>query len=201
MKLYCSPGACSLASHIALREAGLACEIVMVGRDKKTADGRDYNAINPKGYVPALELDDGQVLTEGPTILQYIADRSPASGLAPAAGSLQRYRLQEWLGYINSEIHKGFSPFFVPGTTAEAKAAAAASLGRRLGFIDQALGDRPFLLGEGFSVADAYLFVVLGWGRYANVDIGQWPRLKALHARVAERPRVQEAMKEEGLLK
>jgi len=201
MKLYYTPGACSLASHIALREAGLSFEIIRVGHDKKTADGADFNAINPKGYVPVLQLDDGQLLTEGPTVLQYIADRRPTTGLAPAPTDFQRYRLQEWLGYINSEIHKSFGPFFNPAATPAMKEAATATLARRLGFIEQSLGERPFLLGGAFTVADAYLFVVLGWLQYAKVDMGQWPRLQALHARVAGRPCVREAMKAEGLLK
>lgn len=201
MKLYYSPGACSLASHIALLEAGLPFEAVRVGRDKKTSDGNDFNVINPKGYVPALALDDGQLLTEGTAVLQYIADRNPASGLAPPAGDLQRYRLLEWLGYINSEIHKNFSPFFNPAATAQMKDMAKANLQRRLTYAEQALGDRPFLLGERFTVADAYLFTILGWGPAAGVDIGQWPGLKALHARVGARPQVQAAMKAEGLAK
>jgi len=201
MKLYYSPGACSLASHIALLEAGIPFQAIRVGRDKKTSDGADFNAINPKGYVPALGLDDGQVLTEGTAVLQYIADRNPAAGLAPPAGDMQRYRLQEWLGYINSEIHKTFSPFFNPATIEQAKEAAKAVLARRLGYAEQALGDKPFLLGERFTVADAYLFTILGWGQYAGVDIGQWPKLKALHTRVGSRPKVQAAMKAEGLLK
>lgn len=201
MKLYYSPGACSLASHIALREAGVTFEAVKVGRDKKTADGADYNAINPKGYVPALTLDDGQVLTEGPAILQYVADRNPSSGLAPPAGDMQRYRLQEWLGFLNSEVHKNFSPFFNPAATEPMKEMAKANVLRRLSFTEQALGSKPFLLGERFTVADAYLFTILSWSQYAGVDLGQWPALKALHARVAARPQVQAAMKAEGLLK
>lgn len=199
MKLYYSPGACSLAAHIALREAGVTFDAIKVGRDKKTSDGADYNAINPKGYVPALVLDDGQVLTEGPAILQYIADRNPSSGLAPPAGDMQRYRLQEWLGFLNSEVHKNFSPFFNPAATEPMKEMARANVLRRLSFTEQALTGKSFLLGERFTVADAYLFTILNWGQYAGIDLGQWQALKALHARVAARPHVQAAMKAEGL--
>ncbi|MBK7251929.1 MAG: glutathione transferase GstA [Gammaproteobacteria bacterium] len=199
MKLYYSPGACSLAAHIALREAAVTFDAIKVGRDKKTSDGADYNAINPKGYVPALVLDDGQVLTEGPAILQYIADRNPSSGLAPPASDMQRYRLQEWLGFLNSEVHKNFSPFFNPAATEPMKEMARANVLRRLSFTQQALTGRSFLLGERFTVADAYLFTILNWGQYAGIDLGQWPALKALHARVAARPHVQAAMKAEGL--
>jgi glutathione S-transferase len=202
MQLYFSPGACSLASHIALKETGLPFEAVKVdGRAKKTATGEDYWQVTAKGYVPALRLDDGQVLTEGTAILPYIADRSPASGLAPAAGTLERYRLHEWLGYINSEIHKNFGPFFTPGVTDEAKAAARAHLGKRFAFVQQSLEGREFLLGNAFSVADAYLFTVLGWCRLVGIDLGEWPALKAWHAKVAQRPTVQAAMRAEGLIK
>jgi glutathione S-transferase len=202
MKLYYSPGACSLASHIALREAGLDFEAIKVeGRAQKTAGGEDYLKITPKGYVPALRLDDGAVLTEGTAILPYIADRNPAARLAPAAGTMERYRLHEWLGYINSELHKNFGPFFAPGTTDEQKSAAKANLGKRFDFAQQALEGRAFLLGEDFSVADAYLFTVLGWCGYVGIDLGQWPGLKAYHARIASRPGVVAALKAEGLLK
>lgn len=202
MKLYFSPAACSLASHIALREAGLDFELVKTDiRDKKTASGEDYRTINSKGYVPALQLDDGQVLTENPAVLQYIADRKPERGLAPAAGSMERYRLQEWLGFIGSEIHKQFSPLFVPTTPEPAKQVAKDNIARRLAWTEQALGTRPFLLGETFTVADAYLFTVLGWPQFAGMDLGQWPGLKAYHARIAQRPAVQAALKAEGLIK
>jgi glutathione S-transferase len=202
MKLYFSPGACSLASHIALHEAGVAFEAVKVeGRGQKTAGGEDYSNITAKGYVPALKLDDGSVLTEGTAILPYVGDLKPASGLAPAAGTMARYRLHEWLGYINSEVHKNFSPFFTPGTTDEQKAAAKTNLSRRLGFIENDLGTRSFLLGDSFTVADAYLFTVLGWLRYVGMGLDQWPQLKAYHGRIAGRPAVQAAMKAEGLIK
>ena len=202
MKLYYAPGACSLASHIALREAGVPFEAVKVeGRGQKTAGGIDYLTVTPKGYVPALRLDDGEVLTEGTAILPYVGDLNPAAKLAPAHGTLARYRLHEWLGYVATELHKNFGPFFTPGTTDEQKAAAKANLGKRFEFVQAALADRPFLLGNDFSVADAYLFTVLGWLGYVGMDLGQWPALKAWHAGVAARPAVQAAMRAEGLIK
>lgn len=202
MKLYFSPGACSLAAHIALIEGGLPFEAVKVeGRGQKSAGGEDYAKVTAKGYVPALRLDDGAVLTEGTAILPYIGDRKPDSGLAPAAGTMARYRLHEWLGYINSEVHKNFSPFFAPGATDEQKAVAKANLGRRFAFVQTELGDQPFLLGDTFTVADAYLFTVLGWCAYVGIDLGQWPGLKSYHGRIAGRPAVQAALRAEGLLK
>lgn len=202
MKLYYSPGACSLASNIALREAGIDFELVKVeGRGQKTAGAEDYFKVTPKGYVPALRLDDGAVLTEGTAILPYIGDLKPASGLVPAAGTMPRYRTHEWLGYINSEVHKNFSPFFAPGTTDEQKAAAKTNLGKRFDFIQAELGDKPFLLGEQFTIADAYLFTVLGWCAYVGIDLGQWAGLKSYHGRIAGRPAVQAALKSEGLIK
>lgn len=202
MQLYYSPGACSLASHIALKETGLPFEAVKVDiRAKKIANGEDYLQVTPKGYVPALRLDDGQVLTEGAAILPYIGDRAPASGLAPAAGTLERYRVHEWLGYISSELHKNFGPFFAPGVGDDAKAAAKVNLGRRFTFVQQALENREFLVGERFTVADAYLFTVLGWTRVVGIDLGEWPVLKAWHAKIAQRPAVQAAMRAEGLIK
>lgn len=202
MQLYYSPGACSLASHIALREAGVAFEAIKVeGRGKKTANGEDYLSVTAKGYVPALRLDDGQVLTEGTAILPYVADRNPAAGLAPAAGTLDRYRMHEWLGYINSEVHKGFGVFFTPGATDEAKATGKLNLAKKFAFIQQELEGHDYLLGNTFSVADAYLFTVLGWTRIVGIDLGEWPALTAYHARIAARPAVQAAMKAEGLIK
>ena len=202
MKLYYSPGACSLASHIALKEAGLSFEAIKVdGRAKKAANGEDYWQVTAKGYVPALRLDDGSVLTEGTAILPYIGDRKPETGLAPAAGTIERYRVHEWLGYINSEVHKGFGPFFAPGTSDEAKANAKTALGKRFDFVQQALDGREFLVGNTFTVADAYLFTVLGWCRIVGIDLGGWPVLKAWHAKIAQRPAVQAAMRAEGLIK
>jgi len=201
MKLYFSPGACSLASHIALLEAGLPFEAVQVGRDKKAANGEDYWTVTAKGYVPALRLDDGSVLTEGTAILPYIADQKPAAKLAPPAGTLARYRMQEWLGYFNSEVHKAYGPFFTPGATDAAKEAAAANLGKKFDYVEKTLGDGPFLLGEQFSVADAYAFVILGWSRMVGIDLGKWPHLKAYHERIGVRANVVAAMKAEGLVK
>ncbi len=202
MKLYYSPGACSLASHIALREAGLSFEAVKVeGRGPKMAGGEDYSKVTAKGYVPALRLDDGSVLTEGTAILPFVGDQNPASGLAPAAGTMARYRLHEWLGYINSELHAKFGPFFIPGTTEEQKASAKMNLARRFDFAQSELGSKQFLMGDTFTVADAYLFTVLGWCSFVGIDLGQWPGLKAYHGRIASRPAVQAALKAEGLIK
>ena len=202
MKLYYFSGACSLASNISLREAGLAFELVKVDRrTKKTADGLDFNEVNPKGYVPALRLDNGEVLTENVAVLQYIADRNPAAQLAPAAGTLERYRLMEWLGFINSEVHKNFSPLFRDDAHEEVKQYARRALGVRLDYLNRSIGNRTFLTGEPSTVADAYLFTVLGWGRYVNVDLGQWPQLQRYVERVGARPHVIEALKSERLLK
>lgn len=199
MKLYYMPGACSLSPHIALREAGLPFELVKVGRDKRTADGEDFLAINPYGYVPALALDSGEVLLEGPAIVQWIADQAPERGLAPAAGSMDRYRLQSALTLVNSEIHKPIGSLFNPALSEEAKAATLQRVDARLKTLSAQLGDGPWLVGDAYSVADAYLFVVLAWLRIFKVDLGQWPVLAAHSARVAQRPAVQEALKAEGL--
>ena len=202
MKLYYSPGACSLSPHIVAREAGIELELIKADtKTKKMEDGGDYWQINAKGYVPALRLDNGQLLTEGPAIVQYLADQKPASGLAPAAGSFERYRVQEWLNFITSEIHKNFSPLFNPAASADWKEAAKANLAKRFGFIATHLEGKQYLMGDQFTVADAYLFTVANWGQFVGVDIGQWPAVKAFHARVAARPKVQEALKAEGLLK
>ena len=202
MKLFFSPGACSLSPHIVAREAGLNIDLIKADtKTKKMDDGGDYWQVNAKGYVPALLLDDGQLLTEGPVIVQYLADRVPASNLAPAAGTMERYRLQEWLNFITSEIHKSFSPLFNPAATPEWKAGAKANLEKRFAFVAEKLAGRSYLMGEQFTVADAYLFTVANWGQFVGLDIGQWPALKAHHARVAARPKVQEALKAEGLLK
>lgn len=200
MKLYFSPGACSLASHIALREAGLEFEAVKVDlRTKQAANGEDYLAVNPKGYVPALRLDSGEVLTEGTAVLPYIADRNPAAQLAPPAGTLERYRLQEWLGFINSEIHKSFSVFFNPATPEEMKQATKERLAGRLEFADRALASRSYLLGEQFTVADAYLYTVLRWCDRFGIDRTRWPDLQRYFERVGARPHVAAAVKAEGL--
>ena len=202
MKLYYSPGACSLSPHIVLRESGLHFQPVLAStKTHKLADGTDYYGINPKGYVPLLELDNGERLSEGPAIVQYIADQVPASGLAPAAGTMARYRLQEWLNFVTSELHKGFSPLFNPAQPEEAKALFRAKLGERFAWVDQQLEGKSYLLGEQFSVADGYLFTVAGWGQHVGVDISGLKNLAAFMARVAARPAVQEAMQAEGLLK
>ena len=202
MKLYFSSGACSLSPHIALREAGVKFELVRAALKTHTlADGSDYYAVNPKGQVPLLELDDGERLSEGPAILQYIADHAPASGLAPVAGTMARYRLVEWLNFITSELHKGFSPLFDAAMPAEAKALFVAKLQDRLGYVDRQLEGRDYLMGERFCVADAYLFTVTNWAAYVGVDIGHLNNLAAYRARVAARPAVKEAMQAEGLNK
>ena len=199
MKLYISPGACSMASNIALHEAGIQFEISKVDRRTKRADGVDFVTINPKGYVPALRLDDGQVLTENVAVLQYIGDLNPAAKLAPAAGTMERYRLQEWLSFINSELHKSFSPLFNSEATEDTKTYARNYLAKRLANLESALGDKKYLMGDQFTVADAYLFTVLGWGAHVAVDIG--PKLKSYVDRVRARPHVIEAMTAEGLIK
>lgn len=202
MKLYYSPGACSLSPHIVAREAGLDIDIVLAStKTHKLQDGTDYYTINAKGYVPLLELDDGQRLSEGPAIVQYLADQAPASGLAPANGTMERYRLQEWLNFITSELHKGFSPLFNPAIPEEAKAQFRTKLLDRLQWVDSQLEGRSYLMGDSFTVADAYLFTVTGWGRLVGVDVSPFARLVAYRERVAARPAVQEALKHEGLLK
>jgi glutathione S-transferase len=200
-KLYYSPGACSLAPHIVLREAGAGFDLVKVStKTHELEGGGDYYAINPKGYVPALGLPNGEVLTEGPAITQYLADLHPAAKLAPAAGTLERARLQEWLTYIGTELHKSFGPMFTPGASDEQKAQAREKVVSRFGFVEQALSDgRAYLQGDAFSIADAYLFVIGNWARFVGIDLGQWPNLAAFQGRVAARPAVQAAMKAEGL--
>ena len=201
MKLYYTPGACSLAPHISLREAGLSFDLVKTDiRAKKLEDGSDFMAVNSKGYVPALRLDNGEVLTENGAILQYIGDRDPAAKLLPAAGTPQRYRVIEWVSFINSEIHKAYTPLFHP-TSDDVKTFARGNLATRLGWLNGALGSKKYLTGEPFTVADAYLFVVLNWGAHVDVNIGQWPNLKRLQETVGGRPRVLEALKAEELIK
>jgi glutathione S-transferase len=195
MKLYFSPGACSFSPHIALREAGLDFELVRVDlATHKLADGSDFSAINPKGYVPVLELDDGTRLTEGPAIVQYIADLKPEANLAPRAGSFARYQLQEWLGFINSEVHKSFSPLFSPNTPDAYKSILRETIANRLGYIAGHLATRDYLLGERFSVADGYLFTILNWGQWLDIDIGKWPTLATYQQRIASRASVREAL-------
>jgi glutathione S-transferase len=200
MKLYYTPGACSHAVHVALREAGLTFELERVDLlAKTTASGADYLAVNPKGYVPALRLDDGALLTEVAVLLQYVADRKPESGLAPPAGTMARYRLQEWLNYISSELHKGLGQFFNPKLPAETRPAVMPRLEQRLGLVASQLDGAPYLMGEQYSVADSYLYTILGWGPALKVDLGAWPALGAFSARVRARPAVQAARAAEGL--
>lgn len=201
MKLYFSPGACSLSPHIVLRESGLAFTTEKVDlRSKLTASGADYRAINPKGYVPALETDEGVLLTEGPAIVQYVADKAPAKGLAPAAGSIARYQLIEWLNFISTEVHKNYSPLFNPAASEDTKAAARDGLNKRYAYLDGILARRDFLLGDQFSVADAYLFVVTNWARLVKLDLASYPHVQSFHARVGARPAVQDALRAEGLI-
>ncbi len=203
MKLYYSPGACSLSPHIVAREAGLELELVKVEfSTKQTGDGRDYWTINPKGYVPALELDGGEILTEGPAIVQYLADRRPDAGLVPAAGTLERYRVQELLGYINSELHKSYSPLFNPKSTPEVRQEKQDYLRKRYGLVEKALAGKAYLSpGDRFGVADAYLFTVTNWARMVKLDLADFPNLGAFQERVAARPAVRAAMTAEGLIK
>lgn len=200
MKLYYAPGACSLSPHIVAREAGidLALEKVDLGT-KKTESGRDYLAVNPKGYVPALELDNGDVLTEGPAVVQYLADLKPDSGLAPPYGTMERYRLMEAFVFINSEIHKGYGPFFGP-LSDEARAERVAYMQKRFALVEKMLDGKTFLLGERFTVADAYLFVMVNWKDFVKVDLSAFQNVIAFHARVAARPAVQAALRAEGLI-
>ncbi|HTV23458.1 MAG TPA: glutathione transferase GstA [Polyangiaceae bacterium] len=209
MKLYYAPGACSLAPHIVLREAGLPFDLVKVDlKAKKTETGDDYNAINPKGYVPALELDatngkSGERLTEGPAITQYLADRVPEKRLAPPNGTLERARLHEWLNFITSELHKSFGPLFSPATPEDYKRQLKDKIVSRLTFVDQTLAKtkKPYLLGDDFSVADAYLFVVTNWSGGVGVDIQGLAKVNEFQARVRERPAVAAALRAEGLAK
>jgi len=202
MKLYYSPGACSLSPHIALHEAGLAYTPVLAStKSHKLQDGTDFYGINPLGYVPLLELDNGERLREGPVIVQYIADLVPEKKLAPAHGTMERYRLQEWLNFIGTEVHKGFSPLFNPATPEEYKAIARAQLLKRLQWVDSQLAGKEYLLGEQFTVADGYLFTVTNWAGFVGLDLSGLTHLAAYRARVGARPGVQAAMKAEGLLK
>ncbi len=201
MKLYYAPGACSLAAHIALIETGLPHELVKVDlKQHRTADGHDYYALNPKGYVPLLVLDDGTHLTEAGVVLQYIADRK-AGTLAPLAGTLERYHLMEWLNFIATELHKGFGPLWNASTPEATKEHARTQLGKRFAFVEQALAKHPYLAGNEFTVADAYLFVVTNWTDMLGVDTAPYPALRAFMQRMRSRPAVLQALREEGLLK
>ncbi|MCX7312490.1 MAG: glutathione transferase GstA [Alphaproteobacteria bacterium] len=201
MKLYYMPGACSLAPHIAFREAGLPFDLVKIDRSKKTEDGEDYLSINPKGAVPAIKLDNGEVMTEGAVIQQYIADKAPAKKLAAAAGTPERYRLQEMLNYIASEVHKGIGQLFNPAMPDDFKEVVKKGLAaKQFPFIEKALAGKDYLMGD-FTVADGYMFTVLNWTKMHNIDLSAFPNITAYMKRVAARPAVQEAMKAEGLLK
>lgn len=198
MKLYYSPSACSLSPHIVANELGLPIELVKVDVTiKRTEHGEDFLAINPKGLVPVLQLDDGTVLTEGPAVVQYLADLKPDAQLAPANGSMARYRLQEMLGYINSELHQSYMPLFNPACSDEVRSARMAYLRKHYGLIEAALGRTPFLLGDRFTVTDAYLFVVTRWAEFVKLDLSAFPSLLAFQARIAARPAVQAAMRRE----
>jgi glutathione S-transferase len=200
MKLYYLPGACSLASHLSLIEAGIPHAAFAVDRQtKRTADGKDYLAINPRGYVPALVLDSGEVLTETASLLPYIGALNPASKLIPAPGTLGNFRVAEWCAYLSSEVHKNLSPLFRPDTSDEQKAKQRELATTRLRFVESALGDRPFLTGTDFTVADAYLYVILSWSPRTGIDLAALPRLAAFYERVRQRPSVQAARKDEGL--
>lgn len=201
MKLFIKPGACSLSPHIVLEELGLKYDTEVVDlKDKKTASGGDYLAINPKGYVPALQLDSGEVLTEGPAIVQYLADQVPGKQLAPANGSMERYRLQEWLTFIGTELHKGHGPLFAPGTPEDYKPQVREQLAKRFAWVDRQLAGKDYLLGS-FSVADAYLYTVSRWGQYVGVDLSGLANIVAFQQRMEQRPAVQAALRAEGLLK
>ena len=202
MKLYYSPGACSMSPHIALLEAGLPFDLVKVDlKAKKLENGDDYLAINPKGQVPALGLDSGELITEGPVIVPYIADQAAAAKLAPANGTAERRQLQEWLGFINGELHKNFSPLFQPVFDDTVKGFFRTRLTSKFKFVDGALAGHDYLLGKDFTVADGYLFVMLKWADRMNLDLAEFGNLTTYKARVAARPKVQEALVSEGLMK
>jgi glutathione S-transferase len=199
MKLYFKPGACSLSPHIVLRELGLPFDLVRVDtKAGKTVTGQDFRSINPKGYVPTLQLDDGAVLTEGVAIVQYLADRKPEAQLAPKPGSLERYRLQEWLNYIATELHKGFGGPLFASASEETKREVREAYGKKLDFLTQHLKSRDFLLGERFTIADAYLFTVLTWSKGRGIELERWPGLKQYFDRVAGRTAVRAAMEAES---
>jgi glutathione S-transferase len=202
MKLYYAPGACSLSPHIVAIEAGIPVEMVKVDLGKhKTESGEDFMAINPKGYVPTLRLDDGSVLTEGPAIVQYLADKNPSSGLAPANGTIERYRLQEALNFIGTELHKNFGPLFNPATPDAAKEAQKATIAKKLAYLNDQLANRQYLMGNNFTVADAYAFTIVNWTNFVKIDLKPYPNLAAYMGRVGARPKVQETLKAEGLMK
>ncbi len=201
MKLYFGPASCSLAPHIVLHELNLPFEAERVDMRQKTVSTGDFNQINPKGYVPVLMLDNKEILTEAAVILQYLADQKPEARLIPASGTMERYRAQEWLNYIATEVHKGFSPLWKKDNADSVKEAALESLKKKLDFLSQQLQKTPYLLGSNFSVADAYLFTVLNWTNYLKIDLAPWPALQKFLATVSVRPSVQATLKAEGLLR
>lgn len=201
MKLYYSPGACSLSPHIVALEAGLSCELVLAStKTHKLQDGTDFYTINPLGYVPFLVLDDGQTLREGPVIAQYLADQAPEKKLLGPVGSMERYRALEWLNFIGTELHKGFTPLFAPGTPEDYKPLVKERLLQRFTWVNEQLAGKDYLLGDQFTAADAYLFTVSNWGKFVGVDLSGFANLQAYVARVASRPAVQAALRAEGLL-
>ncbi|WP_027147519.1 glutathione transferase GstA [Methylobacter marinus] len=200
MKLYYAPGACSLSPHIVLCEAELPFELIKVDlQEKKTETGEDFRTVNPNGYVPVLVLDDGRQLTEGPAIIQYIADQAPGKRLAPEAGTFERYNLQQWLNFISTELHKTYSPLFNANMPAEAKTLFRRTLASRFQWVADQVASQPYLLGSDFTVADAYLFVMLRWGKLMAIDISRWPPLVQYQNKIADRPAVKRALQEEGL--
>lgn len=200
MKLYYAPGACSLAPHIIANEADLPIELVRVdGKTKMTEHDEDFLAISPNGYVPAITLDSGETLTEAQLVVQYLADQKPESGLMPRAGEFARYRAQQWLAFISSEIHKAFGPFFKPGTPEETKAANREHLTKRLSFVNEQLEGKTYLMGDAFTAPDAYLWTVLGWVQYTGLDLANFPNLQNFRTTVAARPAVIKTLQEEGL--
>ena len=201
MKLYYSPGACSLSPHIVACEAELPLELIKVDLNNKLTETKeDFHQLNPNGYVPLLILDDGNQLTEGPAIVQYLADQTPDKKLIPLAGTFERYKVQQWLNFISTEIHKSFGLLFNPAASDATKELAVNILKKRLAIVAEQLSSQPYLLRETFSVADVYLFVTLSWGHYVNVDISRWPALARYADKISERPAVQKAMKAEGLI-
>jgi glutathione S-transferase len=200
MKLYFAPGSCSVSPHIVLREAGFTFDMEQVdNKEKKTKSGTDYWSVNAKGQVPVLELDSGERITEGPVIVQYIADQRPYTGLIPPAGTIERYRVQEWLNFIGTELHKTFGPMFRPTTPDAFKTISKETLGKRFDWLDKQLAGKSYLTGDTFTVADAYLYAVLRWSPRVEIDLSKWPNLQAFVDRVTARPKVQEALKAEGL--
>jgi glutathione S-transferase len=202
MKLYYFPGACALSPHIVALEAGVAVTMVKIdSKTKKTESGADFLAINSKGAVPTLQFDDGRVLTEGPAIVQYLADQKPESGLVPRAGTFERYQLMEMLNYLTSEVHKSFSPLFNPAYSAETKEIFLANLAKKFDWLSGVLSQKTYLMGNAFTVADAYLFTLLNWTGFLKIDLSKWPVLAEYKSRIGHRPKVQEAMRAEGLVK